>query len=87
METGMTDDSTWPPRFEAVLREHLNRLPPEADLTGDLSMADAGLNSLGTVNLLVALEDEFGVLFPDELLAASTFETPAALWKVLREIQ
>jgi acyl carrier protein len=83
----MSAEVTWPPEFEAVLREHLPGLAADAQLACHLRLADYGLNSLGVVSLLVGLEDEFGVLFPDELLAAATFETPGALWKVLQEVR
>jgi len=82
----MTTSAEWAAGFEAVLRKHLPRLSADAELTGDLVLADHGLNSLATVNLLVAIEDEFDVMFPDELLAATTFTTPDALWTVLKEV-
>ncbi len=34
---------------------------------------EAGLSSYGTVELMVALEGEFGVEFPDHLLTRATF--------------
>ncbi len=42
-------------------------LPDAADLH------EAGLSSYGTVELMVALEEEFGVEFPDTLLTHATF--------------
>ncbi|MST32652.1 acyl carrier protein [Acidimicrobiaceae bacterium USS-CC1] len=43
------------------------RLDPQADLY------DRGLTSHGTVQLMLQLEDAFGVEFPDELLKKETF--------------
>lgn len=76
----------WPPQFETILRQYLPSLPADTEITEGLLLADNGLNSLGTVSLLVALEDGFDVVFPDELLAATMFDTPLALWQVLREV-
>ncbi|GGM89383.1 hypothetical protein GCM10011609_27810 [Lentzea pudingi] len=75
----------WPDQFEAVVRKHLPMLGDDG-VSPELVLADRGLDSIGTINLLVALEDEFDVVFPDELLAATTFETPGALWAVLASL-
>lgn len=45
------------------------------DIEGSTNLFDRGLTSLASVRILVALEEEFCVLFPDELLARSTFST------------
>jgi len=46
----------------------------------------AGLTSHDTVNLMLALEDRFGVEFPDRLLTRRTFQTIADLAAALREL-
>ncbi|MCZ1018979.1 hypothetical protein [Streptomyces noursei] len=38
---------------------------------------------MGTVGLLVELEETFAVTIPDEDLTAATFATPATLWTTL----
>ena len=38
-------------------------------------LADNGLDSLAKVSLLVAIEDEFGVVFPNEVLVPATFRS------------
>lgn len=40
-------------------------VPPD-----ELAMSDAGVDSFGLVNLMMALEDEFGCMWPLEYLAA-----------------
>ncbi|MFE1781511.1 acyl carrier protein [Streptomyces sp. NPDC059506] len=47
----------------------VSRVDPGADLW------EAGMDSLLSVSLLVALEDEFDVEFPDELLTRETFSS------------
>jgi len=48
-------------------------------LSDDSDLYEAGLTSLITVNLLLAIEDHFDVEFPDELLSRRTFQTIGAL--------
>jgi acyl carrier protein len=68
----------WSPAFEAILARHL----PLADGSIDphALLADLGLDSLGTVSLVMALEDELDVAIPDELLVVETFRTATELW-------
>lgn len=73
----------WSNHFEAVLREQLPQLPADAPIDPDQQLADAGLNSLGVVRLLVRVEDEFGVSFPDDLITPEVFATPKALWSAV----
>jgi acyl carrier protein len=62
---------------KAKIRALLGRLgefptDPEA-LRDDADLHAAGLSSYGTVELMVAIEEEFRVEFPDTLLTRSTF--------------
>jgi acyl carrier protein len=75
--------SDWPNEFDLLLRAHLPLLGTETALGADDRLADLGLDSMGTVSLLIELEDAFEVSIPDELLTTATFDTPAALWKVI----
>ena len=57
-----------------ALLERLNEFPAGADvLRDDADLHAAGLSSYGTVELMVAIEEEFGVEFPDALLTRATF--------------
>lgn len=47
---------------------------PEA-LPDCADLHEAGLSSYGTVELMVAIEEEFGVEFPDTLLTRATFSS------------
>lgn len=68
----------WDGGYEEVLRPHL---PYAGDTLGpDDVLADLGLDSLETIQLLLGLESAYGVTFPDELLTAETFSTVGALW-------
>lgn len=43
------------------------------------NLYELGLDSMAAVNLLLKLEETYGVIFPDALLTEATFETPLAL--------
>lgn len=66
---------------ETILRHHLPYLG-DAELTATTPLADVGLDSMGTIALLLTIETELGAQFPDELLVAETFTTTEALWSV-----
>jgi acyl carrier protein len=62
-------------RIRSVLRA-LDVLRVDAyDLADGDDLYDAGLRSLGAVRLLVALEGEFGVEFPESALHGGAFTT------------
>ncbi|MEV4400128.1 phosphopantetheine-binding protein [Nonomuraea sp. NPDC049607] len=58
-------------------------LAPDEKVQEDLDLMAFGLDSLGIVDLLAALESAFDVRFQDEALALDTFRTPGTLWGVL----
>jgi acyl carrier protein len=52
-------------RVKKIIAEQLN--VPEANVTNEKSFVnDLGADSLDTVELVMALEDEFGIEIPDE---------------------
>ncbi len=77
----------WDEAFEAVIRPRLRSYGNEQPLAPDLDLRDAGVDSLALVDLLIAVEDAFGIEFPDELLTGATFRTPAALWAAVSTLR
>lgn len=73
----------WDDRFESVLRSSLRFLDADESLDPQCYLASLGLDSMGTVELLVNLESEFGIRFPDDALVARTFESAGNLWTVV----
>jgi acyl carrier protein len=67
------------PAFEAVLRRRLSYLSADEALLPDASLKELGLDSMQAVELIFDLEDELGVVLPDEAMTAQTFATPASL--------
>jgi acyl carrier protein len=73
----------WDEQFEQILRRHLPFLPAAEALAGDLPLREYGLDSLGVVELLSALERGYDVRFTDDALTMESFENPAVLWETV----
>lgn len=56
---------------------------PGTDVT-DRPLADRGVDSMGVVALIAALEKELGILFPAEAMNRQTFATVASVVAVVR---
>jgi acyl carrier protein len=61
--------------IRAVLAEHGRLGTPVEQLSDADSLYNAGLTSHASVNVMLALEDEFDVEFPERFLKRSTFES------------
>jgi acyl carrier protein len=57
----------------------------ELDINDDLY--NAGLTSLATVGLMLALEDEFDVEFTDAMLSRKTFSSIDSIMEAIEELQ
>lgn len=55
-------------------------------LADDDDLHERGLTSHASVNVMLAIEDEFDIEFPDELLQKSTFSTVSNLANVVKEL-
>ena len=75
----------WSGPFEELVRGQL-AIPGDRELRPGDALADLGLDSLGTMTLLMELEDAYGVVFPDEMQVPATFATPGALWSSLSSL-
>ena len=65
-------------QYEAILRQHM---PVDDDFTfrDDTVLRDAGLDSLSAVDVMLSLEDTFGITFPDSMLTYEVFRHFASL--------
>jgi acyl carrier protein len=64
--------------------ESQGRLPVSAlTLKDDDDLYENGLSSHASVNVMLALEDAFGIEFPDSLLRKATFESVASIREAL----
>jgi len=66
-----------------ILEAH-GRLPVSAlTLKSDDDLYQKGLTSHASVNVMLALEDSFDVVFPDALLRRGTFQSVSAICEAL----
>lgn len=78
-----TQQSTVEASVRSVLVAH-GRLASDATGVGvDDDLYRAGLTSHASVNLMLALEDEFDIEFPDELLRKETFASIRAIMRAV----
>ncbi|MDQ0935379.1 acyl carrier protein [Streptomyces turgidiscabies] len=66
-------------QLEGIVREHCPDLEPHAHIDPDDSLKDLGLNSVGTIGILVAVEQAFSVSLSDEDLSVETFKSIRSL--------
>jgi len=73
-------------RIRAVLASQ-GRMPsdPQA-IAADADLYELGLTSHASVNLMLALEDEFDIEFPDDALNKTTFATIASIERAVGEL-
>lgn len=73
-------------RIRAVIGQHARLGVDAATLADDDDLYAAGMTSHASVNLMLALENEFDVEFPDRMLRRSVFESVAAIRTALVEL-
>lgn len=62
-------------RIRQILAEHAGLEADPQAISVDDDLFDGGMTSHASVNVMLAIEDEFDIEFPDELLQRSTFTT------------
>ena len=83
MEALNSEDSA---RVRDVL-EKFGKLPvPVAEIDASADLYDSGLTSHASVNVMIALEDEFDVEFPDAMLQKSTFGSIDAITSAIARL-
>lgn len=68
-----------PDRLYAIIVPHL-KVADISAVTPDADLRSLGLDSMQAIELLFAIEDEFGCSIDDSLMNDETFRTPANLW-------
>ena len=75
----MTADSDVRERIRTVIRNHA-RLPIDiASVGDDVDLFQAGMTSHASVNVMLGLETEFDIEFPDSMLKRTVFQGVAAI--------
>jgi acyl carrier protein len=73
----MSDDTIL--RIRNVLKEHGRLSIDAAQLKEDADLYEAGLTSHASVSIMLALESEFDIEFPDQMLSRGVFSSVAAI--------
>ena len=63
----------------SVLQKHLKFAKPAETFPMDAELESLGLDSISTVDLLLALEETFEILFPEDMLTSAVFRTARSL--------
>jgi acyl carrier protein len=69
-----------------ILSEHAHLPVDVAKLGDEEDLYQAGMTSHASVNVMLAIEDEFDVEFPEAMLRKSTFESVSAITVALGEL-
>ena len=73
-------------QIRAILADHARLLVDVDTLTDASDLYEAGLTSLSTVNLMLALEEHFDVEFLDSMLGRKTFSSIGALSDAIEKL-
>ncbi len=73
-------------KIRKILKDH-GRLNQDPESLGtDADLYQAGLTSHASVNVMLALEGEFDIEFPDTMLKRSSFQTISAIQSAIEEL-
>jgi acyl carrier protein len=73
-------------KIRTILKEH-GRLSRDAEaLAPEADLYQAGMTSHASVNVMLALEGEFDIEFPDHMLKRNVFNTIASIHAALDEL-
>ena len=78
--------SLYSAQIRAILADHARLLVDAGSLTDDSDLYAAGLTSLSTVNLMLALEEHFDVEFLDSMLGRKTFSSIRSLSEAIEQL-
>jgi len=73
--------------LRSILDKHGRLGVPAAGLDDTADLFRLGLDSIGIVNVMLAVESTFGIEFPDALLTRQTFSSIASVASVVRQLQ
>ena len=69
-----------------VLRDHGRLGTDPGKLPADADLYQSGMTSHASVNVMLALEGEFDVEFPDHMLKRNVFRSIGSIERALREL-
>ena len=69
-----------------ILKEHGRLTGDPTTLASEADLYEAGMTSHASVNVMLALEGEFDIEFPDHMLKRNVFNTIASIHAALDEL-
>ncbi len=79
----MSDNAS---KIRTILKEHGRLTKDATELADEADLYQAGMTSHASVNVMLALEGEFDVEFPDHMLKRSVFESIGAIRTAIDEL-
>ncbi|MET0422597.1 MAG: acyl carrier protein [Actinoplanes sp.] len=76
----------WDAQFEEIMRQYVPFLDADETLDPDASLRDLGLDSMGIIEMMGALEAAYQVRFLDDMLNLHTFATARTLWQSVSQM-
>lgn len=73
-------------KIREVLAAHGKLSVTASSLEEEADLYTSGLTSLTTVNVMLALEDEFDIEFTDDMLGRKTFQSIASLTNAIDDL-
>jgi len=73
-------------KIRQILKEHGRLIEDAATLDAEADLYEAGMTSHASVNVMLALEAEFEIEFPDSMLKRTVFESIAAIGAAVAEL-
>ncbi|MFO0735594.1 MAG: acyl carrier protein [Labilithrix sp.] len=73
-------------KIREILRQHGKLSGDVGKLPDDGDLYEAGMTSHASVNVMLALEGEFDIEFPDRMLKRSVFQSIASINAALEEL-
>ncbi len=73
-------------KIRQILKDHGRLTTPVEQLNDESDLYQAGMTSHASVNVMLALEGEFDIEFPDSLLNRRSFESIAAISNAVSQI-
>jgi acyl carrier protein len=73
-------------KIREILRQHGKLSTDVEKLPDDGDLYEAGMTSHASVNVMLALEGQFDIEFPDRMLKRSVFQSIASISAALEEL-
>jgi acyl carrier protein len=73
-------------QIRAIVLNHAKLGIDPGELSDDSDLYDAGMSSHASVHLMLALENEFDIEFPDSLLTRDVFRTVGSISEAVSQL-